>query len=149
MGQGAGVVPLNILMVAARAFPFAGGIETHIHEVGTRIAARGHRLRVLTADPTGKMPGEETVNGVHITRVRSWPKGRDYCFGPGLCRRQGDGWDVVHVQGYHTFSAPLGMLGARRHRTPYVLTFHSGGHSSPLRQAVRGLQALLLKPLAS
>ena len=39
------------------------------------------------------------------------------------------------------------MLAARRARLPYALTFHSGGHSSPLRNLVRGVQRQTLRPL--
>jgi glycogen synthase len=53
----------------------------------------------------------------------------------------------VHVQGYHTFVAPMAMHAALRTRLPYVLTFHAGGHSSRLRHAGRPLQFALLRPL--
>jgi glycosyltransferase involved in cell wall biosynthesis len=39
------------------------------------------------------------------------------------------------------------MLAARRRRIPYILTFHSGGHSSRLRHALRPVQIRLLRPL--
>jgi glycosyltransferase involved in cell wall biosynthesis len=54
---------------------------------------------------------------------------------------------VIHVQGYHTLVPPLAMLAALKTRTPYVLTFHGGGHSSRMRQSIRGLQRRLLGPL--
>jgi glycosyltransferase involved in cell wall biosynthesis len=54
---------------------------------------------------------------------------------------------VLHCQGYHTLVPPLAMTGALRARMPYVLTFHGGGHSSPLRNSVRGVQRTLLRPL--
>ncbi|MGO8470061.1 glycosyltransferase, partial [Rhizobium leguminosarum] len=41
---------------------------------------------------------------------------------------EGD-WDLMHVQGYHTFLAQLGMAAASRKGLPFVVTFHSGGHS--------------------
>ena len=56
-------------------------------------------------------------------------------------------WDVVHVQSYHTFVAPLAMLRALTLGIPYVVTFHGGGHSSEARNKVRGLQRALLRPL--
>lgn len=34
---------MHILMVAARCYPFMGGIETHIQEVGPRLVARLQR----------------------------------------------------------------------------------------------------------
>jgi glycosyltransferase involved in cell wall biosynthesis len=54
----------------------------------------------------------------------------------------------VHVQGWHTFVAPTAMAAAIRHKLPFVLTFHSGGHSSSSRNAIRGIQTRILRPLA-
>jgi hypothetical protein len=42
---------VRILMVAARCYPFMGGIETHVHEVGQRVVARSQRIDLLTTDP--------------------------------------------------------------------------------------------------
>lgn len=144
--------PLRIVMAAARYLPFTGGIETHINEVGPRMVARGHAVTILTADPTGRLPKEERIAGMQVVRVPASPKAGDACLAPDLYRRlAADGaraWDVVHVQGYHTLSAPFAMLGALRARVPFVLTFHSGGHSSPLRSALRGLHQRALAPLA-
>ncbi len=141
---------MRILMVSARYFPFMGGIETHIHEVGTRLAARGHSVTVLTADPTGRNPAEEDVGDMHVSRVKAWPKRRDWYFAPGIYSRVvQDHWDVIHVQGYHTLVTPLAMMAAIRRRRPFVVTFHSGGHSSRLRQAMRRVQHALLAPLMS
>ena len=53
----------------------------------------------------------------------------------------------MHCQGYHTFAAPIAMYSALRNHLPYVVTFHSGGHSSRLRSAIRPLQVWLLRPL--
>ena len=53
----------------------------------------------------------------------------------------------MHVQSYHTFVAPLAMLGALHQRIPYVLTFHGGGHSSRIRNSLRGTQIAMLSPL--
>ena len=140
--------PLRGLMVAARYFPFMGGIESHIHEVGRRLVARGHRVGILTADPSGVLPTEENVEGIDIVRVSTLLPKSDFCLAPGLATRMVSGsWDVVHIQGYHTFSAPLGMLAAILKGIPFVLTFHSGGHSSGLRNRIRSIQCTLLKPL--
>jgi glycosyltransferase involved in cell wall biosynthesis len=135
-------------MVSARYFPFMGGIETHIHEVGTRLVARGHSVTVLTTDPTGGWPVEEDVSGMRVLRVKAWPERRDYYFAPGIYSTLINGaWDVVHIQGYHTFVAPLALIAAIRRGFRFVLTFHSGGHSSRLRHSIRHLQQMLLGPL--
>jgi glycogen(starch) synthase len=140
--------PLRILMVAARSFPFMGGIESHIHEVGRRMVQRGHKVCVLTADPSGMLPPKETVEGMDIVRVPTWLPRTDFCLAPGLATKLGDEpWDVVHIQGYHTFSAPLGMMASILKNVPFVLTFHSGGHSSDMRNKIRNIQCALLRPL--
>ena len=139
---------MHIEMVAARYFPFVGGIETHIHEIGTRMVVLGHQVTVLTTDPSGALPTEENSCGMRIKRVNAWPRNRDYYFAPGIytevSRGQGD---IVHFQGYNTLVAPLGLYAAIRRAVPFVLTFHSGGHSSALRNAIRGFQQALLSPL--
>ena len=144
---------LKILMVCPRYRPFTGGTETPVHAVGIRMAAAGHAITILTGNPGGKLPPEENADGMHIRRARSWPRSRDWCLAPGLltatAMARRDGTDVIHVQGYHTFSAPFAMLGALRARVPYVVTFHSGGHSSAARNALRGPQRTLLAPLAA
>jgi len=60
---------MRILMVAARCYPFMGGIETHIQEVGPRLVARGHAVDVLTTDPSGDLPAETEVRGMRVRRV--------------------------------------------------------------------------------
>lgn len=139
---------MRILMVAARCYPFMGGIETHIQEVGPRLVARGHEVDVLTTDPSRQLPAEEQVRGMHVQRVPAWPKNRDFYVAPGIYAaiRRG-AWDLIHFQGYNTFVVPIGLLAAVRGGLPFVLTFHSGGHSSRLRNSVRSTQHALLRPL--
>ena len=140
--------PLRVLLVAPRFLPFMGGVELHVAEVARRFAAAGVVTTILTTDLTGELPPEETMDDVVVRRVRARPAQRDYYVAPGIYTEiaRGD-WDVVHVQGYHTFVAPMAMHAAVRLRLPYVLTFHAGGHSSRLRHAVRPLQFALLRPL--
>jgi glycogen synthase len=139
---------LRILLVTPRYSPYVGGIETHTAEVAKRFANAGHDVTVLTTDLSGRLSRDERVDGVRVLRVKAWPARRDYYVAPGIYRAILRGhWDVVHCQGYHTFVAPLAMLGAVRAGLPYVVSFHSGGHSSDLRKALRPLQRALLRPL--
>jgi glycosyltransferase involved in cell wall biosynthesis len=137
-------------MATPRYLPLVGGTEIHTHETATRIAAEGHAVTVLTTDPGGGLPSEESCEGVHIVRASAWPEGRDYSFSPHLYHviHSGD-WDIVHCQGIHTLVPPLAMAAATRAKIPYVVTFHSGGHSSRVRNAVRGPQWEMLRPLLS
>ncbi len=135
---------LNLLMVTACYFPYIGGLETHIHEVGRRLVREGVNVTLLTTMPhqtSTKLPREDDVEGMHIVRVRAWPPQRDYYIAPEIRTwiKQGK-WDIVHCQGCHTLVPPLAMLTAREARVPYIVTFHTGGHSEGWRNQIRGLQ---------
>jgi glycosyltransferase involved in cell wall biosynthesis len=138
-----------VLAVTPRYLPAIGGVERYVHEIARRLAVRGVEISVLTTDPTGHLPPHEIFDGVAISRVRAWPRRRDYYFAPDVYRTivTSGAWDLVHVQSYHTFVAPLAMLAAGRRKLPYCVTFHGGGHSSPLRQLLRRPQWALLRPL--
>jgi glycosyltransferase involved in cell wall biosynthesis len=140
---------LRVLMVTPRYFPLVGGVEHHVAQVAT-LMARDADVTVLTTDRTGELPASETVDGVHIVRVPAWPRERDYYIAPRVSReiRRANA-DIVHVQSVHTAVAPLAMFAAIRSHTPFVLTFHGGGHSSATRESMRGLQWTLLRPLLS
>lgn len=140
--------PLRLLFVTPRYLPYTGGTEIHTYEVARRMVQWGHAATVLTTDPHRELPTHEESDGITIKRVAAWPADRDYYFAPGIYAEiASGGWDIVHCQGYHTFVAPLAMLAALRHKIPYVVTFHSGGHSSRLRNAARPLQQGMLRPL--
>ena len=141
---------LRVGMVAARALPFMGGIETHVHEVARRLAESGVDVTVLTTDTTGELPRSETTSGYRVRRWTAYPRSRDYYFSPGLIGHllgaRGD-YDVIHMQGVHTLVAPSALLAARVTRTPSVLTFHTGGNSSEFRESMRSVQFKALAPL--
>ncbi len=92
--------PLRVAMVAARALPFMGGIETHIHEVSRRLAAKGVEVTVLTTDTTGELPVDERMAVYRVRRWPAYPRSRDYYFAPGLTRylRHTNDFDVAHIQ---------------------------------------------------
>src|SRR5258707_693833 len=128
-------------MVTPRYYPYMGGIETHVYEVGRRLAQNGNRITILTTAPDLSQPffsREEDSQGMRILRVRSWPRKRDYYFAPEVRSIiKQTKWDLIHCQGCHTFVPPLAMLAARDAHIPYILTFHTGGHSSNLRNSIR------------
>jgi glycosyltransferase involved in cell wall biosynthesis len=145
-----GTRPLRLGMVTASALPRMGGVETHVHEVSARLAAAGVDVTVLTTDPSGELPREETASGYRVRRWRAYPRSRDYFLAPGLARhllRSADDYDVIHIQGVHNLVAPTALMAARRAAVPCVLTFHTGGNSSGLREKLRPVQWRLLAPL--
>lgn len=144
------VRPVRILMVCARYLPDLGGIETHVNEVARRLAGLDRfDITVLTTDRTHKLPRKEILQGVNVLRVPAWPRGRDYYFARQIASvvRQRNRWDLVHCQGIHTPVPLLAMLASRRANIPYLVTFHTGGHSLRYRNALRSIQWRLAGPL--
>ena len=141
---------LRVLMVAARYLPDMGGTELHVDEVSRRLANTGDfEITVLATDRTHSRPRREVIEGVTVLRVPAWPKNRDYYLAPGIAGvvgQQGK-WDLVHCQGVHTPVPVLAMLTAGRVRTPYMVTFHTGGHTLAHRNALRTIQWRAIGPL--
>src|SRR5690348_13582746 len=78
---------MNVLMVTPRYFPYMGGIETHVHEVGRRLQRNGVNVTLLTTVAHQQMlslPQEEESEGMRILRVRAWPRQRDYYLAPEI-----------------------------------------------------------------
>jgi glycosyltransferase involved in cell wall biosynthesis len=131
----------RLLMVTPTFLPSQGGVQTHVFEVGRRLAARGVEVTVLTTNHDGTLAARQQLSGMNVVRQRSWPRRADYYVAPGMYAAVANGgWDVVHCQGCHTFVPPLAMLAALRAGVPYVVTFHTGGHSTGVRNFVRPLQ---------
>ncbi|GAA2001732.1 glycosyltransferase family 4 protein [Nakamurella flavida] len=141
--------PIRVLHVVQRYFPELGGLETHVAEVTKRLALRSDvEVTILTTDRSGALPERDEVGGVPVIRRRSWPKEQDFYFSPGIGKVIAQPqWDVIHFQGINTLVPLVGMLAAIRAGKRFVLTFHSGGHSSAGRTAARGAQFSVLAPL--
>jgi glycosyltransferase involved in cell wall biosynthesis len=141
--------PLRILMVCARFLPETGGTETHVYEVARRLAAlEGVEVTVLATDRSRRLPREDVIEGIAILRVPAWPRSRDYYLAPGIAAVIAQrSWDLVHCQGIHNCVPLLAMLAAQRAGLPYLVTFHTGGYSSRLRNALRATQWRLAGPL--
>src|SRR6201987_1627330 len=141
--------PLRVLMVCPRYLPEFGGTEMHVSEVARRLSALvGFEITVLTTDRSRRLPREEVVEGITVLRVPAWPRSRDYYLAPGIAAviRQRR-WDLVHCQGIHNLVPLIAMISARQAGIRYLVTFHTGGHSSRLRNAMRTAQWRLAGPL--
>ena len=141
--------PIRILVVSPRFFPDLGGTETHIRETTRRMAGRSDlELTILTTDRSGTRPAREEFEGVTIIRCRSYPRHSDYYIAPSIYRHiRKDSYDIVHCQGIHTAVPVIAMIAARKKRIPYVVTLHTGGHSSNFRVRLRNIQWRTLGPL--
>jgi glycosyltransferase involved in cell wall biosynthesis len=138
----------RVAMIATRAFPSIGGIETHVSEVAPRLAAAGVDVTVLTTDPGWRLPSNERLASARLRRFRAWPAKPDYSVAPGIYRAiKGGGWDLIHCQGYQSLTAPLAMRAAAAAHIPYLVTLHSGGPSSRVRNLTMRFQWKALRPL--
>ena len=136
---------MRVAMACPRFPPHTGGTETHVDEVSRRLARRGIEVTVLTTEVPG-VPSCESRDGVEVRRFGRLDRG-DWYVAPGIARVIGrERFDLVHVQGIHTAVPPVALKAAHRRGLPTVVTFHTGGHSGRLRNALRGLQWRALRP---
>lgn len=110
-----------------RYSPDIGGVETHVTEIGKRLAARGHDVTVLTTDPSGRLPRDEVLDGVNVLRFPALAPGDAYYLSPSLYAylRRDHGFDIVHAHGYHAFPALLASFGKTQ---KFIFTPHYHGH---------------------
>lgn len=126
------MTPLRILIVADVApLPILGGGERVVWEHSRRLAARGHRVRVVSRSPDGSdalAAGREGVEFRHFTVARSPAPAfiRDSILGArrtALRDVRRHGADVLHL---HQPLSAFGVLtSATLRRLPSLYTFHS------------------------
>jgi glycosyltransferase involved in cell wall biosynthesis len=125
--------------------PRVGGIESHVFYLARELAARGHRVTVITTRTESSSPREEVMDGVQVKRLPSFGK---HFFGwilssvfsvPSIVSGA-RGSDIMHC---HTFAFALGgSIASVLRGCPLVVTVHS---SHFLRLAKKALMRLLLK----
>jgi D-inositol-3-phosphate glycosyltransferase len=148
------VTHLRIAMVSEHASPLAmlggvdaGGQNTHVGELATALARRGHEIRVYTRRDSTELP--DTVSftgGVQVEHVPAGPPEplpKDDLlpymgeFGRWLAARWEDGFvpDVVHAHFWMSGLAALTATAATR--IPVVVTFHALGSVKRRHQGSR------------
>lgn len=127
---------MNVCYVTTRYPPNAGGVEAHVAELATRLAAAGHDVTVLTADAEGLTRSTEYRDGVCVIRHPNVAPGGAFHVAPGILttvRRITDDVGLVHAHNYHSLPLLLAALGTGA-ETPFVATTHyHGGSASDLR----------------
>jgi glycosyltransferase involved in cell wall biosynthesis len=121
---------LRILSVTPYYDPEGGGLERYAHAILSRLAQRGHDIRVLTFTQNGGA-GTRNQGGVDVRRQRARlrlgnsPIGLR--FGAEVSRSIRDlRPDVVVAHTPVPFPAEIAYLAARRHGIPFVATYHAG-----------------------
>lgn len=122
---------MKIAQICPCYFPDIGGVETHVKEISERLAKAGHDVEVITTDPTGKLDKRDTINGVKVTRFRSFAPGNAYYFAPQIYfYLKKHNYDVIHAHSYHALPALFAALGKRERRFVFTPHYHRSGHTA-------------------
>jgi len=110
-----------------------GGVEKHVVEIATRLAARGDDVQVLThAEARQQLPPSEIMGGVNVRRFSVPLPSSNYAFSPALWRHLAGAkpsYDVVHAHGYHALPALQAAL-TKPPTLVFTPHYHGTGHSA-------------------
>lgn len=125
---------MKIAQVCPRYYPHIGGVETCVKEISERLAKKGFEVEVLTTDPSGKLPREETINGVKVKRFKSWaPNEVYYLPHPNmLSDLLAEQVDAIHAHNIHALTAFMAYIVHKLHTNPkFVVSpyYHGKGHT--------------------
>lgn len=137
---------MKIIQVCPRFLPDIGGIETHVYEISKRLCkgheVKGHEVLVYTTDPSGRLPSEETIDGIKVRRFKSYAPSESFFFSPGLYSAlKKESCDILHVHSFQAFPALFAHLAMGRDRAKkFIFTphFHPKGGTA-FRTALRML----------
>ncbi|WP_440947241.1 glycosyltransferase family 4 protein [Methanosarcina sp. T3] len=121
---------MKIAQVCPRYYPDIGGVETDVKEISERLVSKSHNVEVITTDPSGKLKKEDIINGVKVTRFKSFAPGNAYYFAPQIyAYLKNHNYDVIHAHSYHALPALFAALGERKKKFVFSPYYHRGGHT--------------------
>jgi len=128
---------MKIAQVCHRYHPNVGGVERHVQEISERLAER-HDVEVISADRSGSLPRSEVINGVSVTRFRSFSPGNAYFIAPQIYSYiSKSNFDVIHAHNYHAFPALFAALAIQDEKFVFTPHYHGVG-STPFRNLLDG-----------
>lgn len=121
---------MKIAQVCPRYSPDIGGVETDVKEISERLVLKGHEVEVITTDPSGKLKKEDIINGVKVTRFKSFAPGNAYFFAPQIyIYLKNRNYDIIHAHSYHALPALFAALSERKKKFVFSPYYHRGGHT--------------------
>jgi glycosyltransferase involved in cell wall biosynthesis len=121
---------LKIAQVCPRYSPDIGGVETDVKEISERLVLEGHEVEVITTDPSGKLKKKDVINGVKVTRFKSFAPGNAYYFAPQIyIYLRNQKYDVIHTHSYHALPALFATLSECKKKFVFSPYYHRGGHT--------------------
>lgn len=122
---------MKIAQICPLYSPDIGGVETHVKEISERLVKAGHEVEVITTDPTGKLARKDTINGVEVTRFRSFAPGNAYYFAPQIyLYLKKKNFDIIHAHSYHALPALFAALGKHKRKLVFTPHYHRSGHTA-------------------
>lgn len=121
---------MKIAQICPRYFPDIGGVETHVKEISERLIKSGHKVDVITTDPTGQWKKEEIINGVKVKRFEAFAPSDSYYFAPQIYfYLRENKYDVIHAHSYHALPALFAALARSQKRFVFTPHYHRTGHT--------------------
>jgi glycosyltransferase involved in cell wall biosynthesis len=121
---------VKIAQVCPRYYPDIGGVETHVQEISERLVKRGFKVEVVCTDPSGILRRHEIINGVTVTRFRSFAPGEAYYIAPQMYfYLKEQSYDLVHAHSYHALPALFAALAKNGRRMVFTPHYHRSGHT--------------------
>lgn len=141
---------MRVLAVTPYYEPEGGGLERYAHAILSRLAARGHSVRVLSFTKEGV--GSGPLDGVEVERRRPAVRVGNTPVHPRFaaeCRRElrRHRPDVVLAHTPVPFPAEMAFRAARREGVPFAVTYHAGRlrGSTPLLDGVAAVDRVTLE----
>lgn len=132
---------MKILQVSPGYYPIIGGVEEHVRNISERLVG-DHNVTVFTTDPSGRLPTEESINGVMVRRFHSFSPQNAYHISITMTRElRKANFDIVHGHNYHALPAFFSRYAESRR---FLFTPHYHGHSSSM---LRDYLLKLYKPI--
>ncbi len=119
---------MKILQVSSRYFPNVGGVGEHVRNISERLAKK-HDITIFAADASGKLPRKEEINGVLVSRFKSFSPSDAYHLSfEMLSELRKSEFDIVHGHNYHALSLYFSRYAKRK---KFVVTphYHGRGHT--------------------
>ncbi|SFL87075.1 glycosyltransferase family 4 protein [Geodermatophilus ruber] len=115
--------PLDLLVALDYYAPYVSGLTNVARDVAEGLAARGHRVRVVTSRHDPALPEHEVVRGVSVHRTPVLARLGKGVVSPaliGAVARAAAGASVTHLH----LPMPEAALLAGRIRSPLITTYH-------------------------
>lgn len=149
---------MRILVLNYEYPPIGGGGGFVTRDIFEQMASLGHKVSVVTSHFNG-LKKEEEVNGVRISRVPVWSRGKRevaslpsmFTYLPaGVSRAirllRAEKFDVINTH-FVVPTGPAGHVLARLFRLPHVLTVHGGDLFDPSKSLSPHRHSILTKPV--